>query len=113
MSKKRLGFARVEFIACKPEIDSLLAAGYTIIGAHEVLREKGKITMGYGRFAQLLRKGVKRSLPISKTEKATPMEVSQKRFDQPTARVEERVLGVVETSAFKQKISKEEKEKLI
>ncbi|SIN94058.1 TraK family protein [Halodesulfovibrio marinisediminis] len=108
MSKKRLGFARVEFIACKPEIDKLLAAGYTIIGAHEVLREKGKITMGYGRFTQLLRKGVKRSFPTPQKEKARDMESQPAQTKGSSIPTEERVLGVVEANSFKKKNSDEE-----
>lgn len=114
MSKKRLGFARVEFIACKPEIDKLLAAGYTIIGAHEVLREQGKISMGYGRFTQLLRKGVKRSIPISQRSEATkePAPVQQPPQVPPKSVQEDKILGVVEKGCFKKSSEQTEDEDL-
>ncbi len=103
MSRKRLGFARVEFIACKPEIDKLLAAGYTIIGAHEVLREQGKISMGYGRFTQLLRKGVKRSIPTTQRDEISkqPTLHQHQPLALPRDEQEDKVLGVVEKGCFK------------
>jgi|GEM_PF-4180635 len=49
-SKSYRGRARVEFLACKPEIDVMLDKGYSIRMAYDVLKEKGKISVGYLQF---------------------------------------------------------------
>lgn len=49
-NKSYRGRARVEFLACKPEIDVMLDKGYSIRMAYDVLKEKGKISVGYLQF---------------------------------------------------------------
>ncbi|MEZ6853661.1 TraK family protein [Halodesulfovibrio aestuarii] len=112
MSKKRLGFARIEFIACKQEIENLLTAGYTIIGVHEELTKQNKITMGYARFTQLLRNGVKRSKSTPPKEKEISTEKNvTKQHPQEVQKQQAKVLGVAETNSFKK--SSSEKKDLI
>ena len=48
--KSYRGRARVEFLACKPEIDVMLDKGYSIRMAYDVLKEKNKISVGYLQF---------------------------------------------------------------
>lgn len=121
--KKKKGFAKIEFLAVQPEAISLLQAGHTFRSAYEVLKSAGKITMSYPRFVWFSRNGVKSRLdspPISKKANNTdaeappsPLPAHKNGTSNLPTPAEERVLGVVETNAFKQKISKEEKEKLI
>jgi hypothetical protein len=49
MSKSRLkyGQARVEFFACRDEIQRLMAAGYDLKTVYSQLKEAGKISMSY------------------------------------------------------------------
>lgn len=53
-SKSYRGRARVEFLACKPEIDVMLDKGYSIRMAYDVLKEKGKISVSYSQFSRYI-----------------------------------------------------------
>ncbi len=68
--KKRIkqGQGKVEYLAHKEKIFSLLAKGYTITAIHEQLTKEGKITLSYPRFAALLPKKSK-ELPPEKERK--------------------------------------------
>ena len=62
MSKKqrRYGLAKVEFLACKPEIEKLLSEGHSIVLAYDKLKAAGKIktNMSYKLFSHYIRTGV-------------------------------------------------------
>jgi hypothetical protein len=58
--------ARVEFLACKPEIEKLRSEGFSIAVIFEKLKENGKIAMGYNTFCKYI-KG-----PIPKHKKPAP-----------------------------------------
>lgn len=55
MNKSRRGWAKVEFLACKQEIEQLLQQGYSITAIHRSLQEDGKISMSQPRFHSLVR----------------------------------------------------------
>ncbi|HIX41437.1 MAG TPA: TraK family protein [Candidatus Desulfovibrio intestinigallinarum] len=54
--KKRLrsGFARVEFLAVRQEIEDLISKGYSIKTVHEMLQKDGKISMSYDAFRRFV-----------------------------------------------------------
>ena len=52
MAKLRPGLARREFFAVRPEVEEILASGGTFRLAYDMLKEKGKISMGYDTFRQ-------------------------------------------------------------
>lgn len=57
MKKKRKpGEARVQFLACKPEIFEKIRAGYTVKAIFHELTEKGKISFSYSRMIEFLHK---------------------------------------------------------
>lgn len=116
---KKRGFARIQFLAVEPEARKLIEAGHTLKSAHEELRDSGAITMGYSIFRKYILEGVPpitdklvlhRKCHHASSDLSSSRTIGASNLPTPS---EERVLGVVETSAFKQKISKEEKEKLI
>lgn len=51
-AKRYRGSARVEFLACKPEIDGMIDKGFTIRMIFDALKEKGKISIGYLQFSR-------------------------------------------------------------
>ena len=54
MRPSKRGWGTVEFIACREEVAQLLLAGHTLTAIHQVLKETGKISMGYSRFYALV-----------------------------------------------------------
>lgn len=52
--ERERGFARVEFLAQKPEIEQELKAGYTRMAIYRRLKGEGKISMSYKHFCDLV-----------------------------------------------------------
>ena len=52
--ERERGFARVEFLAQKPEIEQELKAGYTRMAIYKRLKGNGKISMSYKHFCDLV-----------------------------------------------------------
>ena len=50
--KMHYGIARVEFLAAKQEIETMISEGYTFAMIFRKLKEKNKITMSYTSFAR-------------------------------------------------------------
>ncbi len=72
----RTGQGRVEFLANKALIYSLLEKGHTIIAVFEQLKEEGKLTLSYASFSALLRydkatSEIKNSMSILNREKTS------------------------------------------
>jgi hypothetical protein len=60
MSLKRRVSAKVEFLANKEDLKKLLAQGYSVKAAHDILREQGKMTnMKYSTLLKYIKRGVK------------------------------------------------------
>lgn len=52
MTRLRPGLARREFFAVRPEVEEILSSGGTFRLAYDMLKGKGKISMGYDTFRQ-------------------------------------------------------------
>ncbi|MFA9394656.1 MAG: TraK family protein [Halodesulfovibrio sp.] len=112
--KKKRGFARIEFLAVKPDVTKLLDAGHTFQSAYDELFESGKITMSYPIFAKYARKGVKLALVKkstgTRTKKVENNDIPKAEQPAPKpSQSHERVLGVAETTSFKNSSSPAER----
>ncbi len=56
----RPGVARMEYLACREDVETLLAKGYSVRLAYEAMREQGRVTCGYSAFCDYVRGGGKR-----------------------------------------------------
>jgi len=67
--------ARVEFVACKETIDSMLAQGFSKKLIHERLTAEGRCSMHYVTFCEFIRKAEKMPPPSppKQTEKPQPV----------------------------------------
>ena len=107
MSKKRHGFAKVEYLAIEPEVVALLTAAHTFRSAYEELKAQGKITMSYQHFVYLARNGVKSRLdtvPASRKLPHKPLlqEEMKEEAKQKHIRPEkEMTLGIASNQGFK------------
>jgi hypothetical protein len=54
-SRKRPGQARIEFRACRKEVEEKVAAGYSNIMIYEELTATGKLTVSYSAFCDYIR----------------------------------------------------------
>ena len=65
-SKKRIprNMARIEFLACREEIETLLSQGYDKRKIHARLIEKKKVSMSYDAFCKVLLNASKNKLNI-------------------------------------------------
>ena len=50
--KRYRGRARVEFLACQPDILDMRDKGYSVRMVYDALREKGKVSVGYAQFCR-------------------------------------------------------------
>ena len=55
----RRQMARVEFLACKEPVDTMLAQGFSKKLIHERLTEEGRFSMAYITLCQIIRKAAK------------------------------------------------------
>ena len=55
------GAARVEYYACREDVEALLAKGYTASMVYEQMKEEGRVTCSYSAFCDYVRGGGKRS----------------------------------------------------
>jgi hypothetical protein len=53
--KQRRGQAKVEFLACKAEIEKLLDEGFTVVAIYDMFTEKYRISVGYYMFCRYIR----------------------------------------------------------
>lgn len=56
----RPGIARVEYLACRENVEALLAKGYSVRLAYEAMQEQGRVTCGYSAFCDYVRGDGKR-----------------------------------------------------
>lgn len=54
------GSARVEYFACREEVEAMLVKGYSVRLVYECMREQGRVTCGYSAFCDYVRGGGKR-----------------------------------------------------
>jgi len=71
-SDKRLRkqMAKIEYMACKETVDSLLAQDFNPKLIHEKLTAEGRFTMAYPSFTQILRNAGRKILPAKPTPAA-------------------------------------------
>jgi hypothetical protein len=72
--------ARVEFYACREDVETMLAQGYSARMIHEHLAEQGRMTCSYSAFCDYLRGGGKR---LHSKKKNPPQEVVQQQKTAP------------------------------
>jgi hypothetical protein len=51
------GSARVEYYACRMDVEAMLAKGYSARMAYEAMKEQGRVTCGYSAFCDYVRGG--------------------------------------------------------
>ena len=51
------GAARVEYYACREEVEALLAEGYHAFDIYEYMQKQGRVTCSYGIFCDYVRRG--------------------------------------------------------
>ena len=56
----RPGSARVEYFACREDVEAMLARGYSAQMVYEHLKEQGRVTCSYSAFCDYVRGGGKR-----------------------------------------------------
>jgi hypothetical protein len=54
-SRKRHGQARIEYRACRKEVEEKMAAGYSNIMIYEELAASGRLTVSYSAFCDYIR----------------------------------------------------------
>ena len=54
------GAARVEYYACREEVETMLAKGYSARMAYEAMKEQGRVSCSYSAFCDYVRGGGKR-----------------------------------------------------
>lgn len=64
-SQVRRFMARVEFIACMEEVESMLRQGFSKQLVYERLKEEGRISMAYVTFAKLIFRAARNDLPLT------------------------------------------------
>lgn len=52
--------ARVEYFACREDVEAMLARGYNIRNAYDHMKEQGRVTCSYSAFCDYVRGGGKR-----------------------------------------------------
>ena len=76
--------ARVEYCACKEDVEDLLAKGHSVRMAYAAMKDQGRVTCGYSAFCDYVRGGGKRRHSKGKTrpqeavqqQKAAPRVIS-------------------------------------
>ena len=56
----RPGSARMEYYACREDVEAMLAKGYSVRLAYEAMQEQGRVTCRYSAFCDYVRGGGKR-----------------------------------------------------
>lgn len=67
------GAARVEYFACRVDVETLLARGYSARMAYEQMREQGRVTCSYSAFCDYVRGGGKRKHSSGRKKPKPPM----------------------------------------
>ena len=72
--KKRIprNMARIEFLACRDAIESLLSQGFDKRKIHTRLAESGQFTMSYDAFCKVLAKAASNNLKVQSLNVAPP-----------------------------------------
>lgn len=83
----RPGSARVEYFACREDVEALLAKGYSVRLAYEAMQEQGRVTCSYSAFCDYVRgngkrlhsrkRGKPRSAPLHPPKAGGPIIVGQ------------------------------------
>lgn len=75
----RKGMGRVEFLACRPEVESMMDKGYSLRMVFDELAGMGRISMSYKHFCRMVsqfRVADKEGMPVgSKVQPLLPREV--------------------------------------
>ena len=54
------GSARVEYFACREDVEALIAKGYSAQMAYDAMKKQGRVTCSYSAFCDYVRGGGKR-----------------------------------------------------
>ncbi|GHV54372.1 hypothetical protein FACS1894206_07020 [Deltaproteobacteria bacterium] len=69
----RPGAARVEYTACREDVEALFAKGYSVIMAYEKMKEEGRFSCGYSAFCDYARgQGKRKHSPKAKVRNTPP-----------------------------------------
>jgi hypothetical protein len=76
--------AKIEYLACKEEVESMLAKNFNPKLIHEKLTKEGRFTMAYPSFTQILR-NAERKHPAAKPSHAAKPAITPKTLSAPAA----------------------------
>ena len=85
MISGRPGSARVEYFACREDVEAMLSKGYSIQMVYEHMRGQGRVTCSYSAFCDYVRGNGKR---LHSRKKGTPKVPIPKAPLQPPKRTE-------------------------
>lgn len=72
------GAARVEYFACREDVENMQAQGYPVSYIHKHLKGQGRVTCSYSAFCDYVRGGGKRKHSKKKKLPAAPLEQPRK-----------------------------------
>ena len=67
------GSARVEYFACREDVEVMLAKGYSVQMVYEQMQEQGRVTCSYSAFCDYVRGGGKRLHSRRKGKQKAPL----------------------------------------
>ena len=69
----RPGSARVEYFACREEVEVMISKGYSVRLVYDSMKEQGRVTCGYSAFCDYVRgNGKRQHSGKEKTKNALP-----------------------------------------
>ena len=74
----RPGSARVEYFACRAEVEAMLQQGYSVQMSSECMKEQGRVTCSYSAFCDYVRGNGKRMHSIKDKNQKPPQPAPQR-----------------------------------
>jgi hypothetical protein len=83
----RPGSARVEYYACREDVEAMLAKGHTARAAYEYMKEQGRVTCSYSAFCDYVRGKGKRKHSTSKKKRQGQLQTPTPAIQQTSPRI--------------------------
>jgi len=68
------GAARVEYFACREDVEAMLVKGYTARAVYEHMKEQGRVTCSYSAFCDYVRGNGKRKHSTGKRKRLAQLQ---------------------------------------
>jgi hypothetical protein len=76
VKKGKPGAARVEYRACREDVEAMLAQGYTARTVYEHMKNQGRMTCSYSAFCDYVRGGGKRKHTPRRSKRQAQLQAS-------------------------------------